>query len=367
MSTPGSAKSPMAHAIDIAINLSALFLILAWCFQIVLPFLSIIAWGGIVAIGLYPLLRKLEAAIGGRRKTALALLLLISGTLLIAPLWAFTSSLIETAVDINTRLNEDALTIRPPNESVQDWPLIGERVYSAWAEASSNLEQFLADHHSQVRNILRESAARIAGAGIGTLQFLISFLIAAAFLANAETAGNAMRRILTRLIGTDGESMRVLSVATIRSVTSGVLGIAVIQALAAGLGIALVGVPAAGLWTLLILVLAIVQLPPWLVLLPIVVYVFSIESTMVASIFAVWSLIVSFSDIVLKPMLLGRGVDAPMLVILLGAIGGMLTSGIIGLFVGAVVLSLGYKLLQQWLAGGDPTPGEDPAAGTQQD
>ena len=363
MSEPVSAKSPMTQAIDIAINLSVLFLIFAWCLQMILPFVSIIAWGGIIAIALYPLFRKLEAALGGRKKTALTLLVLVAGTALIVPLWSFTSSVIETAVDLNARLNEDAVTVRPPNESVRDWPVVGEQVYSAWSDASSNLEAFLADHNTQVRNILREAVTRMAGAGLGALQFLVSFIIAAVFLANTEAATNAVRRTLTRFIGTDGESLRNLSVATIRSITTGVLGIAVIQAVAGGLGIAVVGVPAAGLWALLILILAILQLPPWLVLLPIVLHVFSVESTTVAVIFAVWSLIVSFSDLVLKPMLLGRGVDAPMLVILLGAIGGMLASGIIGLFVGAVVLSIGYTLLQRWLALGDSGPAERAAAG----
>jgi predicted PurR-regulated permease PerM len=236
---------------------------------------------------------------------------------------------------------------------VQEWPVIGERVYAGWLQASTNLSGFMAEHHSQVSNIARALATRLAGAGLGALQFLVSFIIAAVFIASTETTTQAMSRLLTRIAGKDGEALRALSVATIRSIAVGVLGIAVIQAVAAGLGIALVGVPAAGLWALIVLVLAIMQLPPWLVLLPMAVYVFSIESTTVAVIFAIWSLIVSFSDAVLKPMLLGRGVDAPMIVILLGAIGGMLMSGIIGLFVGAVVLGLSYKLFRMWLASGD--------------
>ncbi|MGD8809620.1 MAG: AI-2E family transporter, partial [Gammaproteobacteria bacterium] len=185
-------------------------------------------------------------------------------------------------------------------------------------------------------------------------QFFISFIIAAAFLAGTEVTTSAARRLLTRIAGNDGEALRALSVATIRSIAVGVLGIAVIQALGAGIGIALVGIPAAGLWALIVLVLAIMQLPPWLVLFPMVFYVFSVESTTVAVIFAVWSVIVSFADAVLKPMLLGRGVDAPMIVILLGAIGGMIMSGIIGLFVGAVILGLSYRLLMIWLASGEP-------------
>jgi predicted PurR-regulated permease PerM len=142
-------------------------------------------------------------------------------------------------------------------------------------------------------------------------------------------------------------------------VTIGVLGIAFIQAVAGGAGMMLAGVPAAGVWALLILIVAIAQLPPLVVLLPVILYVFSHnDSTLVAVIFAIWSVLVSFADAALKPMLLGRGVDAPMPVILLGAIGGMLYSGIIGLFLGAVILALGYRMFMVWLTSGETPAGE---------
>jgi predicted PurR-regulated permease PerM len=130
----------------------------------------------------------------------------------------------------------------------------------------------------------------------------------------------------------------------------GVLGIAIIQAVAAAVGLAVMGVPAAGLWAFAVLVVAIVQLPPWLVLAPIVVWVFSVAEPVPATIFAVYMLIVSLADMVLKPMLLGRGVETPMLVILVGAIGGAMTLGIIGLFLGAVILAVSYELLVAWMA-----------------
>jgi predicted PurR-regulated permease PerM len=196
--------------------------------------------------------------------------------------------------------------------------------------------------------------SKAAGAGIGVLQFIFSIVIAAVFLAHAEKTKLAMQRFCRRLVAERGDEMLDLSVATIRSVVNGVLGIAAIQALLGGLGMFLVGVPATGLWALLILILVIAQLPALLILGPVIVYVFSVESTTVAVIFMIWSLVVSMSDLVLKPLMLGKGVEAPMLVILLGAIGGMIMSGIIGLFVGAVVLALGYKLFQAWLDLGEP-------------
>jgi predicted PurR-regulated permease PerM len=141
----------------------------------------------------------------------------------------------------------------------------------------------------------------------------------------------------------------VLAGATVQSVTRGILGVAVIQSLLAGVGMLVVGVPAAGLWALLVLLLAVIQLPPLLVLAPVIVYVFSTSSTVAAVVFAVWSVFVGMSDTFLKPVLMGRGVDVPMLVIFMGAIGGFMLDGIIGLFVGAVVLALGYTLFTAWL------------------
>ena len=147
-----------------------------------------------------------------------------------------------------------------------------------------------------------------------------------------------------------------MSEKTIRSVAVGVIGIAFIQAFLAGIGMMFVGIPAAGLLAIIIMVLGIAQLPPLLVLVPVIIYLFSGDSTGTAIFFLVWSALVSASDMVLKPLLLGRGVDAPMMVILLGAIGGMITSGIVGLFIGAVILAVGYKLFQAWVEMGEPEP-----------
>ena len=190
----------------------------------------------------------------------------------------------------------------------------------------------------------------LAGASTGILQFVISIIIAGVFLANAASASKVTQKIFIRLSNTQqGKEYQSLSVATIRSVAQGVLGVAVIQSVLAGVGLYLMGVPAWGVWTVLILVLAIAQLPPILVLGPIMAYVFSVADTTPAIIFSIWSVLVSVSDGFLKPIFLGRGMDTPMLVILLGAIGGMILSGIIGLFVGAIALALGYELFMLWL------------------
>jgi predicted PurR-regulated permease PerM len=189
----------------------------------------------------------------------------------------------------------------------------------------------------------------VAGLGLALIQFLISLIIAAVLLANAESCKRASHAIFRRLAGEQGEEFVNISAATIRSVVQGVLGIAIIQSVLAGIGLIALDVPGAGIWALMVLFLAVIQLPPLLVLGPIIFYVFSTSAMTPAVLFMIWSIVVSVSDSFLKPLFLGRGMDIPMLVILLGAIGGMMMSGLIGLFVGSVVLSLGYKVFQAWL------------------
>jgi predicted PurR-regulated permease PerM len=193
------------------------------------------------------------------------------------------------------------------------------------------------------------------GAGIALLQFVLAIFIAGAFLANAEAAGSMTRAIAERLAGERGLILAGVAEHTIRSVASGILGVALIQALLAGLGFLVAGVPAAGLLTLICLLSGVIQLGVVIVLIPVVIYLFSTAETTTAVGFLIWAILVAPVDNILKPILLGRGVDVPTLVIFVGAIGGFLSSGIIGLFLGAVVLALGYKLFLTWLKQEDST------------
>jgi predicted PurR-regulated permease PerM len=357
-------RSPVRQAVEIAVSLGLILIIVAWCLQILSPFASLLAWGAIIAISVYPLFLKLRARLGGSNKLAVIVFSVIGLGIVIVPSWMFADSMIDSVQDFHASAEAGQFEIKPPPESVKDWPLVGGRVYEGWAAASANTRQFLDLHHEKVESLTRTVVSRGAGVFLGILLFLASILIGAALLANADKVSQGMHRMFHRLAGSNGDEMLSLTVQTIRSVTVGVLGIAMIQALAGGIGMYAVGIPAVGIWTLLILILAIAQLPPWLVLLPMIIYVFSYESTTVAVIFMIWSLIVSFADMVLKPLFLGRGVPVPMLVILLGAIGGMIMRGVMGLFVGAVILALGYKLFQWWLKDGEIPDADVHGAGT---
>jgi len=337
------------NSVEAVIKIAFLALVVAWCFQIVRPFIALVVWGIVLAVALYPINGWLSAKLGGKDKLATVVLTLLILTLILVPTVFLSSSMVDGAQHLSKALQDGTLKVPPPTESVASWPLIGEPVYEFWKLASTNLEAAATKVGPQLKGVINWLLAAAAGTGAGIVQSVISVLIASVLMINAKGGYNFTKSFTTRLAGQHGADFAVIAAATVRSVVQGVLGVAIIQAVLAGIGLMIMDVPLAGLWAFLVLFLAVIQLPPILILLPIIFYVFSVADTTPAVIFAIWNLLVSGSDAFLKPMFLGRGVDVPMLIILVGAIGGMMMSGIIGLFVGAVVLALGYKLFIVWL------------------
>lgn len=342
------------------VRIGALLVLLIWCYDIVAPFVQIVAWAMIIAVAIYPAHQSLAARLGKGDKLPAVLLAFAGIAIIVVPAWLLADSTITSLRELAAHLEEGSIAIPAPRDEVAGWPVIGPRVYEIWSNAASNLEATLNQFAPQLRS-LGQSALAFAGSAVLTvLQFVLSIIIAAALLPSAGGGYRLTRSIATNLIGKErGAALADLSIKTIRSVFKGVLGVAFIQSILAAVGLVVMGVPAAGLWAGAVLVLAIVQLPPLLVLGPIAVWVFSVAEPLPATVFAVYAFIVSISDSFLKPMLLGRGVDVPMLVILIGAIGGALSAGIIGLFVGAVVLALGYEILTAWVAAGAGEPVAD--------
>ncbi len=356
-SSHSNEQAILQRAVEISIRLSLLAVVVVWCVIIFRPFFIPSLWAVIIAVALFPVYRKLKKLVGGKDGLAGTLFVLVALAILIVPTVEFTASIVDSTHTITQQVQEGTLSVPPPRESVRTWPLIGERLYEAWLLTSENLQASLERFAPQLRALASRAIGVLTGLGAGILQSVVAIIIAGVMLAYAGGAVKAANNLFTRLAGDRGEDLVTITAATIRSVAQGVLGVAIIQALLGGIGLVFADVPGAGIWALLILILAVAQLPPLLILGPIIIYVFSAnESTAVAVIFTIWSLIVSISDSFLKPMFLGRGVDIPMPVILIGAIGGMIASGIIGLFVGAVVLAIGYRLFIGWM-----TAGRDPA------
>mgnify|MGYP001813027024 CR=1 FL=1 len=337
------------RAVESAIRIGLLAGLAWWCFAIVKPFVMPVLWGVIFAVALYPVFSWLKGRMGGRGGWAATVLTLIALAVLIVPIVFLSTSVIESVHHVSQGVENGTLKVPPPPEGVAGWPVVGPQLSEAWGEASANFQHFFERYREQLQPVWAFVVAQAASAGGATLVFFLAILISGLMMAKAGPAVAGLEILAVRLAGDRGVDLVTTSGATIRSVVQGVLGVAFIQSLLSGIGMLVVGVPGAGLWAGLVLLLAIMQLPPALVMLPVAVYVFTSASTFTAVLFLIFALVVSGSDAFLKPLFLGRGMSIPMPVILLGAIGGMMLSGIVGLFIGAVVLALGYQLLVSWV------------------
>ncbi len=350
MSEPHLGPTETFHrVIDLGIRLVLVGGLIAWSLFILKPFLVPVIWGAIIAVAAHPMYVWLLRGVGGRTKLAASLFTLLMVVALLIPTVLLGNTLVDGALLFADRFEAGELGVPAPPDHVAEWPVVGPAIFELWHLASEDAFAAFERFRPQLEAARDGLMTIAANAGFGVLKLVLSIILAGVFLSQAEPGAEMTRAIATRLAGERGVAFADLSRDTVRSVARGILGVAVLQGVLGGLGCLVVGVPAAGLWALLILILAVVQLSPMIVLLPISIYVFSFHETLPAVLFAVWSLAVSLMDGFLKPMLLGRGVDAPMVVVFLGAIGGMLSSGVIGLFVGPVVLVLVYTLYTAWM------------------
>ncbi len=331
------------------IRLALLAFLVFLCLRVLQPFINPLIGGVVVAIALQTPYEKLASAIGGRRSLASALLIGLILLALILPAIALGASLIETASNLSSEFRAEEISIPPPPEGVAEWPLVGERLYEGWTAASRNLESALVKLGPYMKDAGLWLVNTLGDLGWGLIMFIVAIVIGGALLPMRERGVATTRKVAKIVAHKRGPELADLVAASVQSVIRGVIGVAVIQAVAAGLGMLVVGVPGAGLWALLILILAVMQLPPTLVLIPVILYVFAVESTTTAVLFTIYATVVGFSDNVLKPLLMGRGSRTPMLVLFVGSLGGFIAGGLLGLFVGAVVLSMGYTVFMAWL------------------
>lgn len=333
---------------DTTIRLFILLLIVAWCLLIMYPFANIILWSLILALAMLPLHRSLAKKMGGRPKLASFIIVFSFLVIIILPTGLLISSLVDEVKEFKVSYENGTLTIPAPAEKVKEWPIIGNKLYDTWQSASVNLEQTIVKYKDQLTEIGTKLAKGILGAAGAVIQILVSLIIAGILLV-IEGAGESIRKFFRKLAGDRGDEFADMTVKTVGSVVKGIIGVALILALLHGIILMLAGIPYAGIWTLLILVLCILQLPVIFVTLPIVVYIFAEMELTPAIIWTVLLLVAGLSDNVLKPLLLGKGAPVPMLVIFIGVIGGFIFSGFIGLFTGAIIMSIGYKLFIGWI------------------
>ena len=345
---PTPENSHLKRAVEVSIHLGLIFLLAAACLSILKPFIVVVAWGLIIAIAGYPGYCWLQRLLGGRGGFASILFTILLLSVLILPIALLAQTLIDGLQSLAVRLHNQTLTIPPPPPTIATWPIVGKPLSDLWRLASNDLPVALRSLAPQLKEAANGLLSTAAGVGLGVLQFLVSILVAGFLLANSGQGAQVSRKFAIHLFGNKGAEYETLAGATIRSVTTGILGVALIQSLFAGLGFLVFRLPGAGLWAFLFLVAAVLQVGS-LTLIPAVIYVFATASTATAVAFLIWCIVVALMDNVLKPLLLGRGVPVPIVVVFLGAIGGFLAVGIIGLFVGPIVLSVGYKLILAWL------------------
>jgi predicted PurR-regulated permease PerM len=341
-----------SRLLDVLIRAGLIALLAMLCYVVFAPFLTLMAWSLILAITLYPAHRLLARRIGGRQGLAATILVIAGLLLVIAPTALLVNSFGSSIQDFVGAVQNNTLKVPPPRESVQAWPIVGKKIYGVWSRAHTDLPGLVESLQPKIGELARKALGIVASIGIGMLQFIASVVVAGIVMAYGEAGTRGSRAIFTRVIGSDrGESFARLSTATIRAVAQGVIGIAVIQAILVGLALLVAGVPWAGVLAAITLVLSIAQVPALIVIIPAIAYIWSSGdySSGAAIAYTIILLLSGMADNVLKPLMLGRGVDAPMPVILLGALGGMATGGILGMFVGATLLALGYQIFMAWV------------------
>lgn len=341
-----------SRILDVLIRAGLILAMVLLCYRIFAPFLTLMVWAVILAVTLYPVHRALAARMGGRQGWAATTLVVLGLVLIVAPTAVLTSSLGDSVQALIAGVQNNTLHIPPPRDGVASWPLVGKKLHALWSTAHADLPGLVKSMQPKVDELARAALRFVAGIGIDVLHFIASIVIAGILMAYGSAGQRGSRAVFLRLTGSArGDEFARLSTQTIRAVALGVLGIAVMQALIVGIGLMIAHVPWPGALAAIVLVLGIAQVPAAVVILPVIAYIWSsghyVDGEAIA--YTVMLLVGGSADNVLKPLLLGRGVDAPMPVVLIGALGGMATAGILGMFVGATILALGYQIFMGWV------------------
>ncbi len=345
--SPFSVRS--RQIIHLSIQMLALAFLIIWCFQILAPFFTPIIWAAILAVAMFPMHQKLKRLLKGKGVLAAILMtvfLLIFFISVISWLGFRTGSEIKEEI---TSFQEGRLKIPPPSEKVKAWPLIGTKAFQAWTQLSNSIENFLQEYPEQIKKAGNYALELVTSSGKAILIFLVSIIISGVFLCYASESAEYARKFFSRLINSSRFDISAIAAITIRNVVRGILGVSLIQSLCAGAGFYVAGIPYAGIWTVLCLILAITQIGIVPVTLGVLIYIWTSGHTTTAILLTIWMIPVGLLDNILKPIMMGKGAPVPMLIIFLGSLGGFMYSGFVGLFTGAVILSLGYRLFDVWM------------------
>jgi predicted PurR-regulated permease PerM len=341
-----------ATVIEIAVHLGVIGFLAWWTFTLILPFAPVVLWSVVLTVALYPVFDWLAHKLQGRRRLAAALITLLGLVIVIGPVTWLGIGLVEGARELVERVNEGRLSVPPPSEGVKEWPLVGPLVYDYWARASTNLASVLSPLLPQLRPVGETLLGAAGSAGMGTLKFLASVIIAGFMFNPGPSLLAATRRFSRRVDPGRGESFVTLTADTIRAVSRGVIGVSLLQAVIAAVGMTAAKVPGASLITLLVVAFGIVQIGPWPICVLLIAWGWMNLPTFAALAFTLCMLTVGLIENIAKPFALSHGLKTPMPVTFLGVIGGVMTHGIGGLFMGPVVLAVAWELAKNWIEDG---------------
>ena len=345
---------PMGHDrltatwVGLAIRLGVLGLLLFLSFTLIRPFITIAIWSVVLTVALYPVYDRMVGWLGGRRRLAAILLTILNLLIVIGPATWLTLGLIDSIRNLSDHLDLSALMLPPPPDTVKTWPIIGSSIYQFWDLASTNFQAALAKTAPLLKPFGSTLLGFAEGAGIGVIKFFIAIVLAGFLFSPAPLLVDAISLFSRRLASGRGEKFVQLAGATIRAVSRGVVGVSALQAFLAGMGLVTAGIPGASLITSAVLILGIIQIGPSVVLIPVVIWSWIAMDPTTAVPITIYLIPVSLLDNVLRPLVMARGLDTPMLIILIGVLGGTVSYGITGLFLGPIVLAVIWELVVAW-------------------
>jgi len=350
MASTTDQRTTIGTIMNVVLPLLLLAVLIALCVQLLLPFVGLLVWTIILTICFKPLHDLLVRRGMRPRWSALTIGAGLSALVLVPTAVAAINAASSIPALVSTLQHGDR-KIPPPPARLRELPVVGAKADAAWTQASTDLPAFTQKYRPQIAAFTKSLLSTAAGMFVAVLILVVAIIFAAISLAYSVPLRAYIGRVFARITGNaqSGEHYMDIISATVKSVANGVIGVAFVQALLVGIGFFVAGVPGAGVLSLLMFALGVVQVPIVIIVLPVVIWAFAVKATTFAIIFAVWSIIGSLSDAVLKPLMIGHGLEVPMPVILLGVIGGVIAFGLVGLFIGAVVLAVGYMLFSEWV------------------
>jgi predicted PurR-regulated permease PerM len=351
--------------IQLAVRLALLALLIYWSFVVIRPFVPILTWSVVLAVALYPVFNWFSGLLGNRPKLAATILTLINLGIVIGPATWLGLGALEGIHGFAAQLSAGTLAIPSPPAGVKDWPIIGQPVYGFWDQASTNLRALLTRVAPQLKPLAGTMLGLAGDAGVGTMKFLLAVALTGFLFPAGPRLVAAGKRFLSRVVAERSVDFLALAGATIRSVAQGVIGIAVAQGLVIGIILKLADVPRAGLLAFAVMMLGILQIGSAIVVIPVLIWIWLTKSFAAALVITLCIVPASLADNVLKPIVMGRGLTTPALVIFLGVIGGTLAHGIVGLFIGPIILAVAWELLTTWVRDDEPravSPGTEAVA-----